>query len=120
MAYGSGGVAPLDAGSVSLIVNGNTLGTVSTGANGYYYFLEAPASISTGSAVLAYSSANGARLDTGANALNNSNNVSGFDIWGNTLIAPTGDTTYSSANASNLQTQDASLIAQAVGDASCV
>ena len=38
-----------------------------------------------------------------------------FDIWGNTLIAPTSATTYSAASATSLQTQDAALIASAVG-----
>jgi hypothetical protein len=115
IAYSNGEGAVLNTGTVSLLVNGYALGTVSSGANGYYYFLEAPGTISNNSAVLAYSSADGARVEVGAQALDNNHNVSNFDVWGNTLIAPTGDTTYSSASASGLQTQDASLIAQAVG-----
>ena len=115
-AYNAGGGTALDAGSVSVQADGTALGTASTGFNGYYYLLEAPGTINSGNtALIATSSANGARLDTVADALNSANNVSGFDIWGNTLIAPTSATTYSAASATSLQSQDSALIAQAVG-----
>ncbi len=115
IAYSNGGGTVLQGGTVSTLVDGNALGTASTGANGYYYLLVAPGTISGSNAVLAYSSANGARVDTATDALDANSNVSGFDVWGNTLIAPTSDTAYSTASATSLQTQDASLIAQAVG-----
>ncbi|MGH7074144.1 MAG: beta strand repeat-containing protein, partial [Stellaceae bacterium] len=100
IAYQDSGVAPLASGSsgaayVSADAAGTSLGSVSTGANGYYYFLEPSGTISgTGSAVLAYegtTSATGARLETLTGS------TGGFDIWGATLIAPTSATTYSAA-----------------------
>ena len=107
---------------MSALADGTSLGSVTTGANGYYYVV-APAGTLTGStALLAMSDGGnaGARLATGADALagdpdGDGDNVEGFDIWGSTLIAPTTDTTYSAASATTLQTQDASLIAQATG-----
>ena len=116
IAYRNGGGSVLQGGTVSGLLDGNALGTASTGANGYYYLLAAPGTISAGNhALLVDSSANGVRVDTTTDALDANNNVSFFDVWGNTLIAPTSDTTYSTASATSLQTQDASLIAQAVG-----
>ncbi len=116
IAYSNGGGTVLQGGTVSALLDGAALGTASTGANGYYYLLAAPGTISdSNNAVLADSSANGARVDTATDALDTNNNVSGFDVWGNTLIAPTSDTTYSTASATSLQTQDSTLIAQAVG-----
>ncbi len=116
IAYSNGGGTVLQGGTVSTLVDGTALGTASTGANGYYYLLVVPGTITdNNNAVLAYSSANGARVDTATDALDTNNNVSGFDVWGATLIAPTSDTTYSTASATSLQTQDAALIAQAVG-----
>ncbi len=118
IAFTDGGVTPLAStsagpGYVYGLVDGNSIGSVSTGANGYFYFLVAPATISGGgSAVLAYTeqnSTNGATLESATATLK------GLKIWGNTLIAPTSDTTYSSASATSLQTQDASLIASATG-----
>jgi hypothetical protein len=87
----------LAAGTVSALVDGANLGSVSTGANGYYYVLAPSGTVSSGSAVLAYTST-GARVDTGDDAMDGDGNVSGFDIWGSTLIAPTARTTYSDAN----------------------
>ncbi len=92
MAYGDGGATPLAAGTVSALADGKSLGQVSTGANGYYYFAAQPGAFASGSALLV-STANGARVD----ALTSGANVTGFDIWGNTLIAPTSLTTYSAA-----------------------
>ena len=111
-AYSNSGSTPLNAGTVSFLEDGNALGTVSTGPNGFYYLLEAPGTISSGgSAVLAYETGanGGARVDMLTDT------ATGFDVWGNTLIAPTRATTYSAASASSLQTRDAALIAQAVG-----
>ena len=100
VAYSNGGSTVLNAGTVSFLVDGNALGTVSTGPNGFYYLLEAPGTISSGgSAVLAYETGanGGARVDmlTGS--------ATGFDVWGSTLIAPTRATTYTAASASSLQ-----------------
>ena len=78
VAYGNSGGTVLDAGTVSLLVDGNEEGTVSTGPNGFYYFLEAPGTISgSGSAVLAYETGanSGARVDTLTDT------TTGFDIW---------------------------------------
>ncbi len=112
IAYNNGGGTALSGSTVTTLVNGNSLGSVTTAANGYYYFLEPSGTITSGAAVLAYTGGanGGARVDTASG-----NTISGFDIWGSTLIAPTTATTYSSASATPLQTQDAALIAQAVG-----
>ncbi len=127
IAYGDNGVTPLASGAggahtVSVLADGTSLGSVTTGANGYYYVV-APAGTLTGStALLAMSDSGsaGARLATVDEALagdpdGDGDNAEGFDIWASTLIAPTSDMTYSTASATTLQTQDASLIAQATG-----
>ena len=63
-AYGAGGGTVLNAGSVSVLANGAAEGTVSSGANGYYYDLLAPGTISSGgTAVVAYENGGGARGD---------------------------------------------------------
>ena len=113
-AYGDGGAVPLPGGTVTAAANGKSLGTVSVGANGYYYFLEPIDAIASGSALIAYSGT-GARLDTSDDALDTNNNLSGFDIWGSTLIAPTATDTYTAAIASDLRTEDAAMIATALG-----
>jgi filamentous hemagglutinin family protein len=111
----SSGGSPLAAGSVSLEVNGANLGSVWSGANGYFYFVEPSGTISGGgSAVAAYipsgsGGIGGVRVDTLTGSTSN------FDVWGNTLIAPTTATTYSVASATTLQSQDTSLIASAEG-----
>ena len=121
-AFENGGVMPVastsaGAGIVSAFVNGSNAGSVTTGVNGYYYVLLAPGAISAGgSNVIAYSTANAATGETnGATLQSTTGSLGNFDIWGNTLIAPTTDTTYSTASATSLQSQDASLISQAVG-----
>jgi filamentous hemagglutinin family protein len=116
-AYQDSGVTPLAFGAsgaqtVSLLVSGTNYGSVTTGADGYYYFTVPAGTLSgSGDAVLAYSGGtnSGARLQTLTGA------TSEFDVWGSTLIAPTSDTIYSAASATTLQSQDASLIAQALG-----
>ena len=111
-AYSNGGGTFLSGGTISALVNGTNLGSSGTGANGYYYLLAPSGTISSNAAVLVYTSgANaGAHIETMP-----AGSIAGFDVWGNTLIAPTSATTYSSANTTSLQTQDAALIAQAVG-----
>ncbi len=112
IAHSNGGGTVLQAGTVSLLANGANFGTVSTGANGYYYELLAPGTISSGgTAVLAYETG----ANSGARVATLTGTSGGFDIWGNTLIAPTTGTSYSTASATSLQTQDSALIASAVG-----
>ena len=93
-------------------MNGTNLGSSGTGANGYYYLLAPSGTISSNAAVLVYTSgANaGAHIETMP-----AGSIAGFDVWGSTLIAPTSAATYSAANTTSLQTQNAALIAQAVG-----
>ena len=126
-AYSDMGVTPLASGAggahtVSVLADGTSLGSVTTGANGYYYVVAPAGTFSGSTALLAMSDGGtaGARLATGAEALagdpdGDGDNAEGFDIWASTLIAPTSATTYSTASATTLQTQDASLIAQATG-----
>ncbi len=111
-AYGAGGAAVLTAGTIAAEVNGIAAGMTSTGADGYYNMLVPSGTIAAGGTpVIAY--------ETGANSGARVDNLTGsttaFDVWGSTLIAPTGDATYSAASATSLQTQDAALIASAVG-----
>ena len=117
-AYSDAGVTPLaptafgkNKNYVYALVDGTKLGSVTTGANGYFYFLEAPNVVSSAAAVIAYTTGTdgGATVDVGADPL------SGFDVWGDTLIAPTGATTYSAASAGDLKTLDVDLINRAVG-----
>jgi filamentous hemagglutinin family protein len=79
--------------------------------DGYYYLLLPPNSIADGTAIVVYT--------TGANAAASVYTVTGslidVDLWDRALIAPTSDTTYTSAIATSLQTQDAALISQAAG-----
>ena len=111
-AYSDSGVTALKGGAITAFAGGTGLGTVSTGANGYYYLLAPSGTLSGGgSAALAYVSGGG----TGARAYTLTGTTSGFDLWGGTLIAPTADTTYSTASATTLQTQDATLISTADG-----
>jgi filamentous hemagglutinin family protein len=121
-AYKDGGATPLastsaGAGYVYGLVDGNNIGSVSTGANGYFYFLVAPGTISGGgSAILTYTEQNSTTGEAnGATLKSATGTLKGLKIWGNTLIAPTSDTSYSSASATSLQTQDASLISSATG-----
>ena len=114
IAYSDTGVKPLASNSnstqnVSALVNGAGLGAVTTGANGYYYFLEPSGTISgSGSNVLVYAqSANAATLTVATGSVS-------LPIWGNTLIAPTPELTYSAAVA-KLAADDGSLIANAEG-----
>lgn len=115
-AYTDGGASVATSGTVSLLADGVDLGTASIGTNGYYYALEDQDTVQISTALLASTTdIAGSRLETGASALDSNGNVSGFDIWGGTLIAPTSETTYSAASATTLQIQDAALIATAVG-----
>ena len=111
-AYSNGGGTFLSGGTISALVNGTNLGSSGTGANGYYYLLAPSGTISSNAAVLVYTS--GANAGAHIEAMP-AGSIAGFDVWGNTLIAPTSATTYSSANSTSLQTQDAALIAQAIG-----
>jgi filamentous hemagglutinin family protein len=108
--------------TVSALLNGTSLGSVTTGANGYYYFLEPPGTIaSTGAALLAYTTQNAnTGAQNAASVISATGSVSGLAIWGNTLIAPTAETTYSAASATSLQSQNTALIASAVGSNSAV
>jgi filamentous hemagglutinin family protein len=125
IAYADRGVTPLASPSgviagagapntVSAMIGGQSLGQATTGANGYYYFVAPAGTISaSGSAVLAYTTA----ASSGPNAQNAgilistaSPLVQNFDIWGNTLIAPTNRTSLSDVLASGI-TSGATLLA---------
>ena len=123
IAYTDAGVTPLASGAagaayVSAMANGASLGSATTGANGYYYVFGPAGSIASGQSLLAYTTADATTGATNAATLTSATgaaNQAGIDIWGNTLIAPTAATSYSAASATPLQTQDAALIASAVG-----
>jgi hypothetical protein len=110
------GFAPTG-GTVAMDVAGQSFAGASVGANGYFYQAVAAGTISggAGSAVIAYSSGGdgGARVDTIADTTTGA--VTGLDILPSTLIAPTAFTSWSTASATTLQSQDAALIAAAEG-----
>ncbi|MBR0893944.1 filamentous hemagglutinin N-terminal domain-containing protein [Bradyrhizobium tropiciagri] len=87
-AYSDGGSTGLAGGSIGLIANGANLGTVSTGANGYYYFSMAPGTLSNGATLLSYSNANSATLTMATGAAIRD----GVNLYGQTLTASTSAT----------------------------
>ena len=109
VAYSGAGVSPIAAGKVTADLGGASVGSVTTGANGYYYFLEQAGTISAGGSPTLIYTSSGARLQTLTGT------TSGLDIWGQTFIAPTADLTYSTASATTLQTQDSALLTSAEG-----
>jgi filamentous hemagglutinin family protein len=78
-AYSDKGTSAMRAGAVSLLVNGKSLGSVTTGTNGYYYFLVPQSVASTSSQILAYTSGGASFVDDAATPQSN------LDIWGNYL-----------------------------------
>jgi len=94
-AYSDGGATPLASGAGGAIyvgarANGVTLGTATTGANGYYYILTAAGGV-PGSSVLAYGN-DAATLATATGAAN-----TGLNLYGDALTGTTSATTYSAA-----------------------
>ena len=83
---------PLNAGTLSLVINGSAFGSTSTGANGFYYFLEAPGTISgSGSQVLVYGSGT-----TGAAFADNATApVYGLSLYANAITEITSASKYS-------------------------
>ena len=110
-AFNGHGTNALNDGTVTVDAYGNAFATLTTGANGYFYDLVAPGTLVSDEPLLAYTTG----ANNGAHVELFFGNATGFDIWGNTLIAPTADTTYSSASGTSLQTQDAALIAFVAG-----
>ena len=109
VAYSGQGVSPLSTSTVTADLGGASLGSVTSGANGYYYFVEQAGTISAGGSPTLIYTSSGARLQTLTGT------TGGLDIWGQTFIAPTADLTLSAAGATTLQTQDAALLASAEG-----
>ena len=89
--YSDAGTAPIAAATVGVIAHGVSLGTASTGFNGYYYIVTAAGGVPTGQSVLAYgNSPDAATLATSAGA----DNTSGVNLYGDALTGTTSDTTY--------------------------
>ncbi len=119
-AYKDAGVTALasttaGAGLVSLVVGSSAQGTVSTGANGYYYFaLPAGTISSSGSPVLAYTVSNsntGAK--NAATLATETGTTTGFNIYGGDLLFTTSALLYSTAVAS-VSTAEAAATAAGV------
>ena len=90
-AYSDAAVTPLVAATVGVIANGVSLGTTTTGANGYYYFLTAAGGVPSGQSVLAYNnSPDAATLATSTGAVNTSVN-----LYGDALSGTSSDTSFS-------------------------
>jgi hypothetical protein len=116
-AYTTGGAQAASGETIQFLVNGTSIGSAVTGSQGFYYALFAPGTIAAGGAdVIAYTTGTGAA----ANVESATGSLSNVDLVGGLLIAPTTATTYSSASATSLQSQDASLISGAVGSNSSV
>jgi hypothetical protein len=79
----------------SALVSELTGGDVSTGANGYYYYLLAPGTLDATSDVLTYVQASGTQPDGAALADNTGTGVTGLDIYGNALHVVTASTALS-------------------------
>ncbi|MEW6645207.1 MAG: MBG domain-containing protein [Pseudomonadota bacterium] len=94
-AYSDGGTTGLAGSSIGLIAGGANLGTISTGANGYYYFTFAPNALGNGASLLTYSNANSATLTTATGAAAQS----GVNLYGQRLTAPTSATVLSNVKA---------------------
>ena len=90
--YSDAAVTPLVAATVGVIANGVSLGTASTGFNGYYYILTAAGGVPTGHSVLAYgNNPAAATLATSSGA----NNTSGVNLYGDALSGTSSDTYFS-------------------------
>ena len=102
-AYKDAGTTPLASTSagaayVSAIANGVDLGSVTTGANGYYYFLTPAGTFSSGNSILAYTNANATTGATNSVTLTPATGVAnqtGVDLYGNALTASTSATSLS-------------------------
>ena len=79
--------------TVSLIVNGVSLGTVSRAGNGYYYFLVAPDAISDSNRQMLFTGFGGAALVQNAPSLNND-----LNFITDALSVTTSSLTYSALN----------------------
>jgi hypothetical protein len=94
-AYSDAGSTPLASGAggaitVGVIANKVSLGTATTGANGYYYIATAAGNVPSGQSVLAYGNTpNAATLVTSAGAAN-----TGVNLHGDALAGTTSDTSY--------------------------
>ena len=118
IAYSDFGITPLVGGQVSVVVVGTPEGSVSTAANGYYYMLLAPGTLSsstvftqgpltyTGTSVLAYetSGGDGARADFMAQS------TTGFDIANNMLLIPATATDHSALIAEEFNLEQMALL----------
>ncbi|HTW53238.1 MAG TPA: filamentous hemagglutinin N-terminal domain-containing protein, partial [Stellaceae bacterium] len=114
IAYQDAGVTPLASssgnysgaipanGTVSALVGGTNLGAVTTGANGYYYFLEPAGTVPStppGGGVLTYSPGAGASGGAAFADGITGGNATGLTIFGNTLHEITPDTANSTLQA---------------------
>lgn len=113
-AYADGGSKPLASGragaqTVSVLVAGGAALTTTTGVNGDYYLIEPAGTADDAHTPTIVYTSDGARVTAGAGQYRN------LDIWGATLIASTAAATLSSASSTSLQSQDAALIAGAIG-----
>ncbi|MDR3493822.1 MAG: filamentous hemagglutinin N-terminal domain-containing protein, partial [Ancalomicrobiaceae bacterium] len=92
-AYSDFGTTALAGAGITALAGGTTLGTATTGANGYYYMLEASGALTGATGVLAYVSSSG---NTGAAFTDSvAGNVAGLNINGAYLTATTSATSYS-------------------------
>ena len=102
-AYKDAGATPLASGlsgaaTVSADANGATLGSATTGANGYYYVFAATGSTPAGANVVAYTQADAATGSTNAATYfvsAGAGNSSGNNIFGSTLTETTPSLLYS-------------------------
>ncbi len=96
--YGDVGSAPKSGVTVNVIANGRDFSPASSGANGYFYAFTPAGSFSSGSAILAYTSANATTGATNAATLISAAGTApqtGLNLYANALTSSTNATTYS-------------------------
>lgn len=112
MAYQDAGINPLPstvsgAVTVSALVNVTTaIGNATTGANGYFYFLEPSGTFTSSTPLFVY--LNGASVKANAYVQSPSGNVTGLNLEGGQLIVDTSATSLSAALSAILSAQGGS------------
>jgi len=87
-AYSDAGVTALSSATISALLNGASLGNASSGANGYYYILVAPGTLTGTQQLLTYVSGGTVKANTYVQSP--TGNVTNANLWGGYLRLLTG------------------------------
>jgi len=93
IAYSDAGTTTLSSATVSALVNGTSLGSATTGANGYYYILAAPGTLTGTQQVLTYLNGNTTKANTYIQSP--TGNITNDDLYGGYLRMLSGAATSS-------------------------